>query len=73
MVLVTDVPMLAPMMMGIAWVTDSTSAPTRPTTIEVLVEELWTKTVAKIPTMRPAILNRKVKRTTIRYLVDHPT
>ena len=39
MVFVTDVPMLAPMMMGIAYFTLTWPAPTKPTTIEVLVEE----------------------------------
>jgi hypothetical protein len=62
MLLVTDVPILAPMIMGIAWVTESTSAPTKPTTMLVLVEELWTKTVAKMPTMRPALERLNIKR-----------
>jgi len=55
MVFVTEVPMLAPMMIGMAWGTDTTLAPTRPTTILVLVEEDWTRTVAKMPTIRPAM------------------
>lgn len=80
MVLVTDVPMLEPMMIGMADFTSSTvqndlwshlfimfsccdglrnifnSQPedTRLTMIEVEVEELWTSTVTKIPTTKPA-------------------
>lgn len=55
MVLVTEVPMLAPIMMGMALCTVSCPAPTRPTTMEVLVEEDCTRTVAKIPTIRPQL------------------
>ena len=63
MVLVTEVPIFAPMMIGIACRTDNTSAPTKPTTILVLVDEDCTKTVAKMPTMRPAMgLSEKVNR-----------
>mmetsp|Transcript_29292 Transcript_29292/g.66409 ORF Transcript_29292/g.66409 Transcript_29292/m.66409 type:complete len:243 (-) Transcript_29292:14-742(-) len=54
MVLVTEVPMLAPMMTGMAAFTVMVSAPTRPTTIDVLVDDDWTMTVARIPVMRPA-------------------
>mmetsp|Transcript_5006 Transcript_5006/g.10059 ORF Transcript_5006/g.10059 Transcript_5006/m.10059 type:complete len:208 (-) Transcript_5006:166-789(-) len=54
-VLVTEVPMLAPMMMKIAILTSRTLAPTRDTTIEVVVELDWTKTVAIIPMHKPAI------------------
>ena len=38
-VCVTEVPMFAPMMIGIACLTANTSAPTKPTTILVLVDE----------------------------------
>mmetsp|Transcript_35775 Transcript_35775/g.57460 ORF Transcript_35775/g.57460 Transcript_35775/m.57460 type:complete len:208 (-) Transcript_35775:148-771(-) len=62
-VFVTEVPMFAPMMIGIACLTAKTSAPTKPTTILVLVDEDCTKTVAKMPTMRPAMgLSEKVNR-----------
>ncbi len=53
-VFVIVVPMLAPMMIGMA--TEMLSAPeaTRPTTIVVVVEELWIRLVARNPMMSPA-------------------
>lgn len=73
MVLVTDVPMLAPITMGMACrtlITDKDrsyslircvvttllqSDPTIVTTIEVDVDEDWTRTVTRTPIMRPTI------------------
>ena len=53
-VLVTEVPMLAPMIMKTALRTESSFAPTRETMMEVVVEEDCTSTVARIPiSMRP--------------------
>ena len=54
MVLVTEVPMLAPMIMGTAALT-GTPADTRPTMMEVEVEEDWTSTVASTPIITPTI------------------
>ena len=54
MVLVTDVPMFAPMIMGTATLTGA-PADTRPTMMEVDVEEDWTATVAMIPIITPTI------------------
>ena len=54
MVLVTLVPMLAPMIMGMATRT-GTSAATRPTMMEVEVEEDWTSTVTRTPIITPTI------------------
>ena len=53
MVLVTVVPMLAPMMMGTALVTVSAPPATMPTTIEVVLDELWISEVASRPIIRP--------------------
>ena len=53
MVLVTEVPMLAPMIMKTALRTESSFAPTREMMMEVVVEEDCTSTVARIPIMRP--------------------
>ncbi len=50
---VTVVPMLAPMMMGTAFSIDSMPAATNPTTVEVVMDELWTMLVARIPMKRP--------------------
>jgi hypothetical protein len=52
-VFVTVVPMLAPMMRGIAFRTVRASAATSPTTREVVVEELWIRAVAIMPTISP--------------------
>ena len=52
---VTDVPTFAPIMMGIAFVMESALAPTIPTTTQVVVEELCTRLVAKIPITSPII------------------
>ena len=41
-VFVTDVPMFAPMTMGMAWGTWRMPEATMPTMMEVVVEELWT-------------------------------
>jgi len=55
MVDVTDVPMLAPMIRGMAWFTSSNSAATIVITIEVEVDEDCTSTVTSTPTIMPAI------------------
>ena len=52
-VFVTLVPMLAPMTIGIAPLTSSAPPATRPTAIEVVVDELWTRLVARMPMKRP--------------------
>ncbi len=54
-VFVTVVPMLAPMIIGTALAIGSafSGAATSPTISEVETEELWTRVVARIPTMRP--------------------
>ena len=52
MVLVTEVPILAPMIMGMAVLT-GTSAATRPTIIVVEVELDWTRTVTRTPIITP--------------------
>ena len=51
--LVTEVPILAPIMMGIAFVTFNAPPATNPTTIEVVDEEDWTMEVERIPMNRP--------------------
>ena len=51
--LVTVVPMLAPMMMGIALGMVRLLPATRATTIEVVAEELWTTEVERMPATRP--------------------
>ena len=51
--LVTVVPMLAPMTMGIALGMVRLPPPTRATTTDVVAEELWTTDVERIPTTRP--------------------
>ena len=53
MVFVTEVPMLAPMMTKMASLTSMTVG-TSPTTIEVVVEEDWRRTVARMPMHSPA-------------------
>jgi hypothetical protein len=53
-VLVTVVPMLAPMIIGTAKPTGSVPAPTSPTMVAVDTEEDCTSTVARIPANRPA-------------------
>ena len=59
-VLVTEVPILAPISMGMAiWM--SMPAPMAATMMEVKVEELWTRTVPKMPIINP-----------ITGLVSHP-
>jgi hypothetical protein len=45
--------MFAPIIMGIALGTVSTPPPTKPTTMEVVVEELWISEVASIPMNKP--------------------
>ena len=52
MVLVTEVPMLEPMIMGMA-VCTGTSVATRPTMMAVEVEEDWTSTVTSTPIITP--------------------
>ena len=54
-VAVTVVPMLAPMIIGIALARGSgfSGAATRPTTIAVVTDELWTTVVASNPTINP--------------------
>mmetsp|Transcript_16940 Transcript_16940/g.53398 ORF Transcript_16940/g.53398 Transcript_16940/m.53398 type:complete len:208 (-) Transcript_16940:15-638(-) len=54
MVFVTDVPMLAPMIMGIALSTFIRPAAVMVMMIDVLVDEDWTRTVARMPITRPA-------------------
>lgn len=51
--LVTVVPMLAPMMMGIAFGMVNPPPPTKATTTEVVAEELWTIEVERMPVTRP--------------------
>ena len=52
-VLVTDVPIFAPMTIGIADRKGTTPAATIPTKIEVVKDELWTKLVVRMPTNNP--------------------
>ena len=52
-VLVTDVPMFAPMTMGMAPSMVSAPAATRATIMDVVVDELWTCVVASKPTKSP--------------------
>ena len=52
--LVTVVPMLAPMIIGTASGIASVPAPTKPTIVAVDTEDDWTSTVASIPTNSPA-------------------
>ena len=47
------VPMLAPMMTGIAVATGMVPPPTRATTSDVVVDEDCTRAVARMPTNRP--------------------
>ncbi len=54
-VLVTLVPMLAPMIMGTASSTPTSPAATMPTIVDVLTDDDWTSTVARMPTNRPLI------------------
>ena len=53
-VFVTVVPMLAPMIIGTAFASGRgfSGDATRPTTIEVVTDELWTSVVASNPTIR---------------------
>ena len=53
--LVTVVPMLAPMIIGTASSIPTTLLATRPTITEVDTDEDWTSTVARRPTNRPPI------------------
>jgi hypothetical protein len=53
MVFVIVVPILAPMMMGIAPGNVSTPPATSPTVIEVVVDELWIILVARMPMRSP--------------------
>ena len=53
MVLVTEVPMLAPITMNTAEFTESSFAPTREMMMEVVVDEDCTSTVARMPIMTP--------------------
>ena len=50
---VTDVPMLAPMMMGMALTTFKAPPATRPTTMDVVEEEDWMMDVDRIPMNKP--------------------
>ena len=52
---VTDVPMLAPMIREMAWRTVRRSAATMVMTMEVEVEDDWTRTVTSTPMSMPAI------------------
>ena len=54
MMLVTLVPMLAPMIMGMAVLTGA-PADTRPTMMLVEVELDWTSTVTRTPIIRPTM------------------
>ena len=54
-VFVTVVPMFAPITMGIAHLIESAPPATKPTTIEVVVEELCIMLVAKRPINKPMI------------------
>merc|ERR1712142_952812 len=54
-VLVTDVPMLAPMTMGIPLCTLITPAAVIATTMEIVVEELCMMTVKRMPIIKPVI------------------
>lgn len=51
--LVTVVPMFAPMTMGMALVMVRLPPPTRATTTEVVADELWTMDVERMPTTNP--------------------
>jgi len=53
MMLVMEVPMFAPITIGIALSKDSTPEATRPTTIDVVVDDDWIIAVAKTPITRP--------------------
>ena len=53
-VLVTVVPIFAPITIGIAYSKLRTPLPTKPTIVAVVTEEDCTKTVHKIPTNKPA-------------------
>ena len=72
-VLVTEVPMFDPMIIGTAVLT-GTSVATRPTMMVVEVEEDWTRTVTSTPIMTPttglfrrveSAKNAKIKKVTI--------
>ena len=52
--LVTEVPMLAPMTIGMAVSIGMLPPPTMATTNDVVVDEDWTRVVARIPTKRPS-------------------
>ncbi len=52
--LVTEVPMLAPMTIGMAVSIGMLPLPTKATTSEVVVDEDWTRVVARTPTNRPS-------------------
>jgi hypothetical protein len=52
-IFVTDVPMLAPMMMGMALATFRAPPATSPTTMDVVNDEDWTMEVERIPTNSP--------------------
>ena len=54
-VLVTVVPMLAPMTIGTACSTPSAPEATNPTMTEVLADDDWTRTVPRMPTHSPAM------------------
>ena len=51
--LVTVVPILAPMMMGTAFWMVKIPEATNPTTVQVVVDELCTRLVARMPMKRP--------------------
>jgi hypothetical protein len=50
---VTVVPIFAPITMGTAFSRERIPAATKPTTVQVVVEELCTRLVARIPIKRP--------------------
>ena len=54
-VLVTDVPIFAPIIIGMAWRTWIKSEPTIVTTIDVDVDDDWTRTVTRTPIINPTI------------------
>ena len=51
--LVTEVPILAPIIMGMALATFNTPPPTNPTTIEVVEEDDCIRDVARVPMNNP--------------------
>ena len=62
--LVTVVPIFAPIIIGIAPVKVTAPPETIPTMIDVVVEELWNKVVAKIP------MNREIKGSLVVLMIS---